>query len=98
MSITIRPYSLNVPQDVLDDLQTRLEHTRWPGSVSGTGWSRGVDFDYMKDLVDYWIREYDWREQEAKLNRYRHFNADVDGLGIHLFMKRARDRIPCRCS
>ena len=39
----------------------------------------------MKDLVDYWIRDYDWREQEAKLNRYRHFNADVDGLGIHFY-------------
>ena len=83
MSISVRPYSLNVPQDVLDDLRARLERTRLPGSVAGTGWSRGVDFDYMKDLIDYWLHEYDWCEQEAKLNQYEHFEAEVDGLGIH---------------
>ena len=83
MSITVRPYSLNVSQEVLDDLRERLERTRLPGSVPGSGWSRGMDFDYMKDLIDYWLHEYDWREQEAKLNRYQHFKAEVDGLGIH---------------
>ena len=94
MSIAIQPYSLNVPQDVLDDLRERLERTRLPGSVSGTGWSRGVDFDYMEDLIDYWIHEYDWREQEARLNRYRHLKADVDGLGIHFIHEEGKGPNP----
>ncbi len=83
MSIAVQPYLLDVPQDVLDDLRTRLERTRLPGTVPGTGWSRGVDFNYMQDLIDYWIHEYNWRKQEAKLNRYQQFRAEVDGLGIH---------------
>ena len=81
--VTISPFQIEAPQEALDDLQDRLRRTRWPKQVSGTGWSRGVDLDYMKDLVDYWINEYDWREQESRLNELPHFKADVDGLGVH---------------
>ena len=98
MSVTIQPYSLNISQDVLDDLWARLERTRWPDSIPGTGWSRGVDLDYMRDLVDYWTYEYNWREQEAKLNQYCHFTADVDGLGIHFIHEEGVGPILCRCS
>lgn len=83
MTVSVEPFTINIEEDVLDDLQERLERTRWPDSIPGTGWDRGVDLDYMKEFVDYWINEYDWREQEARLNELPHFKADVDGLGVH---------------
>ena len=52
--IPISPFRIEVPQDTLDDLRERLRRTRWPEQVSGTGWSRGIDLDYMKELVRYW--------------------------------------------
>ncbi|MDP6698922.1 MAG: epoxide hydrolase N-terminal domain-containing protein, partial [Candidatus Latescibacteria bacterium] len=72
-SVAVRPHAIDVPQPVLDDLRERLARTRWPGEIPGTGWSRGVDMAYMKELVDYWLDEYDWRAQEAKLNELDHF-------------------------
>ncbi|MEE3372054.1 MAG: epoxide hydrolase N-terminal domain-containing protein [Planctomycetota bacterium] len=51
----IEPMKIAVPQPVLDDLRQRLERTRWPAEVPETGWSRGVDLKYMKDLVAYWL-------------------------------------------
>ena len=83
MPVTIDRYKLSYPQTELDDLIGRLKRTRWPGTVPGTGWSRGIDLDYMKEFVDYWINEYDWRKHETRLNELPHFKADVDGLGIH---------------
>ena len=94
MTVNVEPFTINVDQDVLDDLQERLKRTRWPGSVPGTGWSRGVDLDYMRDLADYWIHEYDWREQEARLNEYSHFKAEVDGLGIHFIHEQGKGPNP----
>ena len=76
----IEPMTIDVPQQVLDDLRERLERTRWPDQVPGTGWSRGVDLDYMKQLVAYWLDEYDWHAQQEALNQYAHFRADIDGL------------------
>ena len=82
MAVSVSPYSINVSDEVLDDLNRRLEMTRFPKQVTGTGWDRGVDLDYMKELVDYWLHAYDWRQQETLLNEYQHFKADVDGLEI----------------
>jgi pimeloyl-ACP methyl ester carboxylesterase len=83
MAVNIAPMTIDIPQDVLDDLQDRLRRTRWPVEVPEGGWTRGVDLRYMKELVEYWLDEYDWREQEAKLNELSHYKADVDGLGVH---------------
>ena len=68
MPVSVQPHSINVSQEVLDDLHGRLRNVRWPEEVPGTGWTRGVDLKFMKDLVEYWLEEYDWRKQEAKLN------------------------------
>ena len=42
--VTVSPYKIDVPQEVIDDLWERLHRTRWPDEVAGTGWSRGCVF------------------------------------------------------
>lgn len=79
----IQPFQINIPQQTLDDLHKRLARTRWTDEVEGTGWDYGTNLDYMKRLADYWQNQFDWRAQEAKLNQFAHFKADVDGIGIH---------------
>ena len=94
MAVSVTPYKIAVPQAVLDDLRERLKHTRWPDSVPGTGWSRGVDLEYLKELVDYWLDCYDWRQQEASLNELPHYRADIDGLGVHFVHERGQGPDP----
>jgi len=91
---TIESMTIHVPQDVLDDLRERLARTRWPEAMPEGGWSRGVDLAYMKDLVAYWLDEYDWRAQEVRLNRLHHFKANVDGLGIHFIREEGKGPNP----
>ena len=42
----------------------------------------------MKALVAYWRDGYDWRREEAALNRLPHFRATLDGLGVHFIHAR----------
>jgi pimeloyl-ACP methyl ester carboxylesterase len=79
----IRPFRIEIPQAILDDLQARLERTRWPSQIPGTGWSRGVPVDYLKELADYWRTGYDWRAWEARLNEFPQFITEIDGATIH---------------
>ena len=81
--MSIQPFKINIPQATLDDLHKRLARTLWPDEVEGSGWAYGISLAYMKDVVDYWQHEYDWRMHEAALNRFAQFKADVDGIGIH---------------
>ncbi len=84
-----KPFTIDVPQDVLDDLHERLARTRWPDEVDGAGWDYGTNLSFLQELATYWREQYDWRAAEAKLNEFSHFRAEVDGFGIHFIHERA---------
>ncbi|GAA0803035.1 epoxide hydrolase family protein [Spirilliplanes yamanashiensis] len=54
---------------VLDDLRARLRAFRPVPLPGGLGWRRGVDPDYLADLVGHWAHAYDWRVHEDRLRR-----------------------------
>jgi len=89
-----RPYRIDVPQPVLDDLRTRLANTRWPDPIPGTGWDYGADVAYIKELCAYWREGYDWRLHEGHLNRYPQFLSTVDGVDIHYWHVRGKGPNP----
>jgi hypothetical protein len=63
-----RPYKVNIPQETLDDLRERLNHTRFPDEVEDADWDYGTGPQYMQELVAYWRDGFDWRRQEEQLN------------------------------
>jgi pimeloyl-ACP methyl ester carboxylesterase len=85
----IRPFTLDIPQARLDDLHARLANTRWPDELPGVGWSRGVPVGYLKELAEYWRTGFDWRAQEAAINRYPQHVATIDGQNVHFLHVRS---------
>ena len=85
----IRPYRIDIPAVDVDDLHHRLEHTRWPEQPAGTGWSRGVPVDYLRELAHYWAHGYDWPTQQARLNEIPQFVTTIDGQDIHFLHLRS---------
>src|SRR4051794_14491414 len=85
----IRPFRIDVPQDELDDLHTRLAKTRWPSQVAGVGWSRGVPVEYVRGLAEYWRTGFDWRAQEARLNAFPQFLTEIAGQTLHFLHVRS---------
>lgn len=79
----IREFRISVPQADLDDLDNRLARTRWPASLPGAPWERGVPVGYLRELAEYWRTEFDWRAAEARLNAYPQYIAEIDGQRIH---------------
>jgi epoxide hydrolase len=100
----IRPFRIDVPQVDLDDLADRLTRTRWTnelppeergGGVQTSsvppGWEYGVPLDYVKNLVEYWRGDYDWRAWEARLNSYPQFTTTIDGQNVHFLHVRSTE-------
>jgi pimeloyl-ACP methyl ester carboxylesterase len=79
---------------VLDDLRERIRRTRWPDRVAGSGWDSGADLEYVRSLLATWVGEFDWREQERKLNLLPHYRAEVDGVRIHFVHERGNGPAP----
>ncbi len=84
------PYSVSIPQPVLDDLRERLRRTRWPDEVRDSGWDYGTNLSYLKELVSYWISGFDWRKAERAMNRFPQYTASIDGLQIHFIHVRGK--------
>ena len=79
-----------VPERVgSDDLRDRLKRTRFPDELNDADWSYGTDLSYLKELCEYWGEKFDWRAQEAELNRFDNFKTEIDGLGIHFIHARS---------
>ena len=88
---TIQPFKVHVPDSVLIDLRHRLAETKWPDQLPGTSWEYGADIKKVRELADYWQNGYDWRAQEAKLNRLEQFTTEIDGQRIYFIHQRS----PC---
>jgi pimeloyl-ACP methyl ester carboxylesterase len=81
--MTPTTFSIAVPDEILADLRSRLGRTRFTARSGDLVWQAGADPAYLRHLVAYWIRDFNWRDREEQLNRLPHFRADVGGVGIH---------------
>jgi len=90
----VRPFTIAVEDSVLEDLRQRLADTRWPDEIPNTGWDYGSNLAYIKELVEYWRTDFDWRAQETKLNEFNHFKSEVDGLDIHFIHEKGKGPNP----
>ncbi|GEL98376.1 epoxide hydrolase family protein [Cellulomonas terrae] len=87
--MTVRPFLVDVPQAVLDDLHDRLARTRFLDD-SPRRPASGMTSAYLRDLVASW-QTFDWRAREAWLNEHPQLLADVDGETLHLVHRRSAD-------
>ena len=87
----IEPFTIDVPDSVLADLRERLARARMPDEPEGVGWQLGMNQAYLRQLVDYWRDEFDWRAQERRLNRLEQFKTTIDGLDIHFVHRRSAE-------
>jgi len=82
-TMTAQPFTIALPDAVLEDLETRLRLTRWPDRVAGAGWDYGIDTDVLRPLVAHWAEGFDWRAVEHDLNALPQFTAHIEGETIH---------------
>ena len=94
--MTPRPYRLEVPEAALADLRERLARTRFPDEPPLDPWSTGTSLSYSKQLVFHWQTEFDWRAQEARINRWPQYKVAMRGIDLHFIHApgRGKDPIP----
>ena len=99
MRSTPTPFRLQVPEAQLVDLRERLARTRFPDEPPLEPWSTGTSLAYLKGLMSYWQKSFEWRAWEKKLNSFRQFTVPIHGIDLYLIHERgksasARSRSP----
>ena len=86
MSSSIKPFTIEVPDERLRRLKQKLALTEFPAkNVDNEPWAQGAPVADIKRLVHHWENGFDWRAAEAKLNAFPQFTApvEVDNFGTY---------------
>jgi len=90
----IRPFQIEVPVETLELIRGQVASYAWHEMPDDGGWAYGANLAYMKELCAYWLDEFDWRVQEAAINRFAHFIAPVDGIDLHFIHEKGSGPAP----
>ncbi|KAK5642946.1 hypothetical protein RI129_009113 [Pyrocoelia pectoralis] len=83
-SDAIRPFKINVPEQILEVLKTKLSQPRaLTPPLEGIQQQYGMNTNLLKEILEFWKTEYNWREREQFLNQYPQFQTKIQGLNIH---------------
>ena len=85
----VRPFTIDIPDEALDDLGRRIDATRWPDAEPVDDWSHGLPLAYAKELAAHWSGEYDWRAREAYHNRFPQIVTEIDDVTVHAIHARS---------
>jgi hypothetical protein len=61
----VHPFRVDIPQEAVDDLRSRIASTRLPERETVGDQSQGVRLATMQELMRYWGSGYDWRRCEG---------------------------------
>jgi pimeloyl-ACP methyl ester carboxylesterase len=93
---TVTSYKLSISDADLNDLTNRVRSARWPVEVDPDTEERGIRGRALKRLADHWATGFDWRAQEALINRYEQVMVEHEGVLMHAFHIRSphADAVP----
>ena len=90
----LAPFQVNVSDDVLKDLRNRLKNTRWAPDLDNEDMFYGPSTAYMKELVEYWLNRFDWRNAERQINTFHQHRVEIDGTPVHFIYERGKGPNP----
>ncbi len=91
---TVKPFKVRISDEEIHAIKTRVAAFPWHEMPNDGGWGYGTNLDYMKEFCDYWVTEFDWREQETRINQFANFAASVDGIDIHFIHEKGSGPSP----
>ena len=92
MSANIKPYLLNITENELLELYSRLNNTRLPDQSPGEPWLSGTDLNWFKTILDYWKKDFDWKKSEAELNTFPQFKTNISNIDIHFIYSEGKGK------
>ena len=90
----VKPFKVNISDQIINDIYDKVKKYSWHEMHNDGGWEYGTNLDYMKKISKYWIGKFDWRKQEAKINKYSNFITKVDDIDIHFIQEKGSGSNP----
>ena len=62
----IKPFKVNVSDNILNDINIKVKNYPWHEMPQDGGWEYGTNLSYMKEISDYWVTKFNWKNMRKK--------------------------------
>lgn len=90
----INPFKVKIIDEVIQNINSKVKNYSWHEMPDDGGWDYGTNLDYMKEFSKYWLENYNWRETEKKINRFKNFKCNIDNIDIHFIHEKGSGKNP----
>jgi len=90
----IRPFKINISNKIIEDINTKVAKYPWHEMPDDGGWSYGTNLYYMKEISKYWVKKFNWKNVEEKINKFKNFKTNIDDIDIHFIQEKGSGSNP----
>ena len=90
----IKPYQVEISEETLQRIYIKVKNYSWHEMPDDGGWNYGTNLDYMKEFSKYWVEKFNWRKTEEKINKFKNFKTNIDGIDIHFIHEKGSGKSP----
>ena len=90
----IKPFKVEISNEILQNINSKVKNYQWHEMPDDGGWDYGTNLDYMKEFAEYWSSKFDWKKTEEKINKFRNFKTNIDGIDIHFIHEKGSGSNP----
>ena len=87
-------FQIDISEEIIQNIYTKVKNYSWHEMPDDGGWDYGTNLDYMKEFADYWVNKFDWRKTEEKINKFKNFKSNIDGIDIHFIHEKGSGSNP----
>jgi len=90
----IKLFKVDISDEILQNIHYKVKNYEWHEMPDDGGWDYGTNLHYMKELSKYWTEKYNWRDIEKKINNFKNFRSNIDGIDIHFIHEKGSGTKP----
>jgi len=90
----IKPFKVQISKENLENIYSKVKNYPWNDMPNLDKWDHGSNIEYMKEISNYWVNEFDWKKTEEKINKFKNFKSNINGIDIHFIKEKGSGKNP----
>ena len=79
----IEKFEINIPEEKILKINDKVKNYPWNLISNLPNWEHGTNLIYLKEICNYWTKNFDWKIYEKKINSFQNFKTKVNNIDIH---------------
>ena len=67
----MKKFKIKIDSNKVSDIKKKIESYNWDNMPDVKGWDLGCNKKILKNLCSYWLKKYNWNEQQEKFNLFK---------------------------